>query len=349
MLGTVAENIVRWLPGRTCIIIDADDLRNFPLRSLRLASRSSIVHFLSPQAAFQFSKALESMPQIVAIHHVSQSLDRDMHRLGRTHRIVTMSMDTMEQLRRKGIHAELMRYGVDSAIFAPNQRQTARSQLGLPQSGFILGWFAKETSNSSGRKGVEELVKCATAAHNKFPLGVLLTGEGFTGLEDDLSKAGIKVYRRPCENAGAMPVRYNAVDSFICTSRVEGGPLTVLEAMSCARPVISTRVGYAAEAIVPGVSGIVVEPGDWVALASAIESIHGDETKASRLGQQAREEILERWQWYQVLEALPKLYDQTQTSGKQRPTTLRLCRTALGQTIRRYGSTTTARWRLSGS
>ena len=47
-----------------------------------------------------------------------------------------------------------------------------------------------------------------------------------------------------------MPKYYNNIDIYICTSRTEGTPNTVLEAMACGIPVISTDVG-----IVPEVFG----------------------------------------------------------------------------------------------
>ena len=53
-----------------------------------------------------------------------------------------------------------------------------------------------------------------------------------------------------------MPEYYNGIDIYVCTSRTEGTPNTVLEAMACGVPVISTDVG-----IVPEVFG---EKQKWV-------------------------------------------------------------------------------------
>ncbi|MGA2261678.1 MAG: glycosyltransferase family 4 protein, partial [Acidobacteriota bacterium] len=72
-------------------------------------------------------------------------------------------------------------------------------------------------------------------------------------------------------------------------------PLAVMEAMARAKPVIATRVGGIPEMIEHGVHGILVPPGDELALASAIRDLLGDRQVATRLGQAARQRVAEHF------------------------------------------------------
>jgi glycosyltransferase involved in cell wall biosynthesis len=60
------------------------------------------------------------------------------------------------------------------------------------------------------------------------------------------------------------------------------------EAMAHGRPVVATRVGGLADAIEDGVTGVLVEPADPVALRAAIERLLGDPDERARLGARAR-------------------------------------------------------------
>ena len=63
---------------------------------------------------------------------------------------------------------------------------------------------------------------------------------------------------------------YQACDVFVLPSLSEGLPLSVLEAMSCVCPVVATRVGGLGEIIVEEKSGLLVEPENPEAIASAV-------------------------------------------------------------------------------
>ena len=78
------------------------------------------------------------------------------------------------------------------------------------------------------------------------------------------------------------------LDVFVLASRNEGFPLAIVEAMLAGLPVVATDVGSVAEAIEPGVTGLLVPPDDERALRDAIASLLADPTRRDELGEAAR-------------------------------------------------------------
>ncbi len=80
-------------------------------------------------------------------------------------------------------------------------------------------------------------------------------------------------------------------DLFVLPSLDEGLHLSVLEAMTAGKPVVATRAGGTDEAVVDGVTGIVVEPRDVKALAAAVRAVLGDPALAARMGAAGRARV----------------------------------------------------------
>jgi glycosyltransferase involved in cell wall biosynthesis len=108
------------------------------------------------------------------------------------------------------------------------------------------------------------------------------------------------------EHVGALLL---AADTVIVPSRWEGLPLTLLEAMARARPVVASAVGGIPEAVEDGVSGRLVPPGDPLKLAAALEDLHGKPDLARQLGAHAAERVRQKFTWSRVVEAFEAVYD----------------------------------------
>ncbi len=85
-----------------------------------------------------------------------------------------------------------------------------------------------------------------------------------------------------------VPRLMTALDVYACPSLSESLPLTILEAMSAARPVVATSVGGIPEIIRNGETGLLVRPSDPPSLAQAIAEILDRPALAARLGQAAQ-------------------------------------------------------------
>ena len=86
-----------------------------------------------------------------------------------------------------------------------------------------------------------------------------------------------------------------AFDGMVLPSRLEGFPVTIVEAMLAGLPVVATQVGSVDEAVAPGVTGWIVPPEDPAALAAAIGELVGDLPAARAMGERARAVAEERF------------------------------------------------------
>ena len=80
-------------------------------------------------------------------------------------------------------------------------------------------------------------------------------------------------------------------DALVLPSFAEGVPVVLMEAMAAARPVVATSVGGVSELVRHGETGLLVPPGDEVALARALVKISGDAALRQRLGLAGRERV----------------------------------------------------------
>ena len=86
-----------------------------------------------------------------------------------------------------------------------------------------------------------------------------------------------------------MPALYAAIDLVACPSVWEDPfPTVNVEAMAAGKPVVAARVGGVPEAVVDGATGILVQPANSDALASALGALIGDPDRRRALGQAAR-------------------------------------------------------------
>lgn len=100
-----------------------------------------------------------------------------------------------------------------------------------------------------------------------------------------------------------------AADAVVLASRWEGLPLTLLEALARARPVVATTVGGIPDVVEDGVHGRLVAPEDPAALAAVLEDFARRSDAALRLGRAGQRRVLESYTWERVVEQFEAVYD----------------------------------------
>jgi glycosyltransferase involved in cell wall biosynthesis len=194
--------------------------------------------------------------------------------------------------------------GIDLEHFplgGPEQRARARAALGLPESAFVVGSFQKdgvgwgEGLEPKLIKGPDVLVAALKRLRERVPeLMVLLTGPARGYVRRELERAGIPHVHVLAESRVELARAYHALDVYLVASRQEGGPKAVLESMAAGVPLVTTRVGQAAELVEDGRNGWLVGVDDPEALAEAALAAHAGVREAGRATAEAhRHEALD--------------------------------------------------------
>jgi glycosyltransferase involved in cell wall biosynthesis len=105
-----------------------------------------------------------------------------------------------------------------------------------------------------------------------------------------------------------VPALLAGVDVSVMPSLNEALSNVVLESMAAGAATVATRVGGTPEALVDGVSGLLVQPGDSRGLAAAIARLLDDRNMATRLGHAARQVIADRFSVDRMVTSTEQLY-----------------------------------------
>lgn len=237
--------------------------------------------------------SLTDAPPIVRTRHISAPVHpgwttRWLYR-NASSRIVT----TGERLREELIHdldlaperIVSVPTGVDLARYAPADRQTARHQLGLPETACIVGIVATLRSWKGHRYLLDAFSRLTLP---DLHLVVVGDGPGRDNIRQQALDLGIHERMTQPGNQRDVAPWLAALDIFALPSYAnEGVPQAIMQAMSTGLPVVSTPVGSIAEIVADGVTGLIVPPRDTDALTEALERLCRSSELRTKLGQAA--------------------------------------------------------------
>ncbi len=197
--------------------------------------------------------------------------------------------------------------GVDTERFRPLDaaaRAAARARLGVaPDAPLVVG-----VSRLVPRKGFDVLIDAAAELAPRHPDLVVAiggTGRDRARLEDRVAarRAPVRLLGRVVD--AELPALIGCADAFamLCRNRwggleQEGFGIVFVEAAACGVAQIAGRSGGAAEAVVDGRTGVVVdEPADARAVALAVEDLLADRGRLASMGAAARERAVSELSW----------------------------------------------------
>jgi glycosyltransferase involved in cell wall biosynthesis len=199
---------------------------------------------------------------------------------------------------------------VDEAAFTPLPADVLarlRDELRLQEGGSVVGIVA----NLLPVKDHATLLRAAAYLRGwRRDVKFVLVGDGpcrpaLERLAGELGIGDAVVFagKRP-----SLPNLHHLFDVSVLCSTSEGLPNSLLEAMAAARPVVATRVGAVADAVVDGETGELVPPADAMALAASLRRLLTDRGRARRFGEAGAKRARAEYSPAAALGALEALY-----------------------------------------
>ncbi|HSD50716.1 MAG TPA: glycosyltransferase, partial [Candidatus Methylomirabilis sp.] len=196
--------------------------------------------------------------------------------------------------------------GIDPIRFAPApDPERARVEAGLDRETVLF------LGRLDGQKGLETALAAWTQVTARRPTARLsIAGDGPLRpvLEARARELGLG---NTVQFLGLRPDPerlLRASQVFMLPSRSEGMSNSLLGAMATGVGCVATRVGGNSELLEHGVNGLLIPPGDAVALAEAVVAILEDTALARRLGMAARATVMERYRMDRIVRQYADLY-----------------------------------------
>lgn len=180
--------------------------------------------------------------------------------------------------------------GVDPALFSVEDDRGYLTEFGIEADDLVVGIVAALRPE----KDHATLLRATLILLRDLPKAkVLVVGDGpeRARLEDLCTHLGISenvVFSGSRSDVGRI---LPALDVVVLSSVTECFPLSVLEAMACARPVVCSDVGGIGEMVHDGVTGCLVPPRDPGALSDRLKDLLTDTGLAHRMGEAGRRRV----------------------------------------------------------
>ena len=236
----------------------------------------------------------------------------------RATKIISLSTTIAQELVEEKIDPSkmcLIHNGIDLARFKVTEAKSRlRKELGITDKKTTI-----YTGRLSSEKGVDFLIRSFSKLNRETDCQLIIIADGserqkIVQLLDSyqLSKSVLLI-----QKVDDVASYLNAADLFVLPSQFEGLSNSLLEAMACGLPVISTRVGGSIDIIEDGINGLLVDVDNEDHLIQAISKVLNDSLLATSLGKNARQTIVEHYDLDKITETYLELYkklDRTENS-----------------------------------
>ena len=315
----ILPNVASWIVGQMAMHIMRrfqDEYEFWILTDKMIRLRPDLVRTLIPQLDFIFPltdksykllrAAAGSMPlppSIFWLHHVTTWNPSMLAAARDADELIACTPDWKSKIEMEcpGTAVTVVPHGVDANFFQRVPRQRAR--FGMPVDAFVIGFIGNKTSNyDEGRKGLDTMEVVAREARKSIPnLHVCFLGLGWDEEVHQFQQHGISANYTGFIPQSWLPAFYSSIDVHLVTSRIEGGPVTVLEAMACETPVVTTRVGLVPHTIVDGRNGFSAEIGDVETLVGQLDQLAQSKELCREIGRAARSSVYPHLSWDETM------------------------------------------------
>jgi glycosyltransferase involved in cell wall biosynthesis len=220
----------------------------YTVLACRLTGLPAVVHMRNPVSDSRLARRIAGMSQIIVA--VNRDLGRSIQKW-RTHDV------------------QICYDGVELGAANPETARQLRERL-LGDGSLLIG----SVGRLELQKGYDILVEAAKEVIATRPeVRFAVAGEGplRPALEERIRELGLEQQFRLCGFRPDVATFLEAVDVFVCASRYEGGPMTVVEALLKNKPVVSTPVGFVPELSCDGRYAYLAPVEDTGALVAAMD------------------------------------------------------------------------------
>jgi len=202
----------------------------------------------------------------------------------------------------------LMNYGVELDLGPEQTHKAVKEELQIKEGDLIVG----NISCFKPQKAPLDFLKLAAIVKKSFPrIKFVLVGDGVlrkkierailrANLQDNLILTG---WRRD------ITAILSSIDVFVLTSLWEGMPVSALEAMRCAKPIVATDTGGIREIVVDGYNGFLVKPKDMQSMSRQLITLLKNKTLREKMGCLSREQISSKFSPQSMIQANQDLYE----------------------------------------
>jgi len=198
---------------------------------------------------------------------------------------------------------EIVELGVDLKKFRPSKdvREKIRKKLGISDN-YVIGFHGR----LSPEKNIDMLFKMLKLVKLHIPNAKLLVvGDGPEHRVLSRSKDVILT------GFVSDPEKYlKAMDIYVLPSKTETSGLSLMEAMACGLPVVSSAVGSIPSYVKHRRNGILIKPADLSSslLAKSVRTIHDNPSFTKKLKENAVETVREFYSWENTVKKLEKIF-----------------------------------------
>ena len=233
-----------------------------------------------------------------------------------THAVIGVSKPVIERRKKYikyGTKVIVINNGMDFSFLSEGDKESLRTELKIENARFVAGWVGRMEEEW---KSLAVLVEAAAILKESLD-GVVwvLIGGGpdeetikkrveELGLEKDFVFTGVRSDARRF---------YKAMDVFVLSSKSEGSPLVIVEAMGAGTPVVATDVGGIPEIIQNGQNGILVPHGDPKAMAMEVESVLKNAELGKKLTENARDYVEDKFNIEYFSDKIIEFYNELTT------------------------------------